>query len=672
MTPIHFGAAYYPEHWPESRWPEDIRLMREAGVTVVRMAEFAWSSMEPAPGKFRFDWLERAVALLGEAGIRVVLGTPSAAPPAWLIEQHPDILPVKEDGQRAQFGNRCHYCVTSPEMHAAAKRIAQAMAKRFGGDANVIGWQIDNEYNRVCFCARCQERFQAFLEESYGTLEALNQAWSTAYWSQTYTKWSQIPLPHENATFPGVYHNPGLLLEHKRFIGASYRAFQKLQIDALRPHLHDKAWITHNFMGAYGGFDHNELSADLDLASWDWYIGTGHHEYHASGAVHDLTRGFKRRNFWLMETQPGSVNWSPVNNMLDRGEARAMAWHAVGHGADALLYWQWRPAAGGQEQYHGSLIDQSGRPRPFYGEAAQIGAELRATSDLLGGSTIRADVAMLTCYESRWSLEWQRHHGRFDYLEFFGQLYQPLAELNLPVDVIPADAPLDGYRLVIVPALAILDDGRAARLEEFVRRGGHLLLTIRTGVKDRRNALQPSRPPGALAEAAGVEVEEYYALDEPVPVQGNLFGRGEAHVWAERLRVLDEAGTTVMATFGEANGWLDDCPAFTVHPHGKGVVYMLAASLDEIARQATIEHVVQAAGLRPMRSPRGVEICTRTRADGVPVYILINHEKNERQVSLPWPVYEHLNEIAVGRELILPGYGVAVVTEEKAEESHPG
>ena len=329
-TRLHIGAAYYPEHWPEERWPEDIGLMRALGLSVVRMGEFAWSTFEPAEGQFDFEWLERALVLLAEAGIAAVLGTPTAAPPAWLTTAYPDTLAVDEYGRRAQHGNRCHYCVTSPEYHAAVRRIVEALGERFGGHSNVIGWQLDNEYNRVCYCERCRAQFQAFLAERYGSLEALNTRWSTRYWSQTYSAWEQIPLPIGG-------HNPGLLLEHKRFITECYRRFQGLQLATLRPHLRPGVWVTHNFMGWYDGFDHYRLSEELDLASWDWYVGSGHNDPLTSGAAHDLTRGFKRQNYWVMETQPGCVNWSAVNNALNRGETRAMAWHAVAHGA-CLLY----------------------------------------------------------------------------------------------------------------------------------------------------------------------------------------------------------------------------------------------------------------------------------------------------------------------------------------------
>ncbi len=287
---LYFGVSYYPEHWAEEHWAEDIPLMLEAGINVVRMAEFAWSTMEPFCGKFNFSWLERAIEKLAEVGIVSVLGTPTAAPPTWLVGKHPDLLAVGEDGRRIQFGNRCNYCVNSPEFHDATLRIVQAIGEHFGSNPNIIGWQVDNEFNRVCYCDRCRSLFQQFLANKYGSLEELNQRWTTAYWSQTYSDWEQIPIP------VGAHH-PSLMLEFKRFITASYRNFQKLQLEMLRPYLRAGVWATHNFMGWYGGYDHYEMTTDLDQVSWDWYVGTGHHDYLISGAIHDLTRGFKRQEF---------------------------------------------------------------------------------------------------------------------------------------------------------------------------------------------------------------------------------------------------------------------------------------------------------------------------------------------------------------------------------------
>ncbi len=659
---LHLGASYYPEHWPEDRWPEDIRLMKEAGMTVARMGEFAWSSLEPTSGEFRLDWLEHVIDQLAASGIASVLGTPTAGPPAWLVSKYPDMLAVDEFGRRAQIGNRCHYCVNSPEFHSAVIQIVEAMGQRFGPNPNVIGWQLDNEYHRVCYCDRCRKLFQNFLQARYNSLDSLNDHWSTSYWSQTYSTWEQIPIPIGP-------HNPGLMLEFKHFITESYRKFQRLQVDSLRTYLPEGVWITHNFMRWFDGYDHYSMSDDLDIASWDWYVGMGHHDYLSSGVLHDLVRGFKQKNFWLIETQPGSINWKPINTMLNRGEARTMAWHAVGHGADAILYWQWRSALGGQEQLHGTLLDQSGRPRPFYEEAQQLGRDFETASPLLAGSEINASVAMLNDYDSLWAIQWQPHHRDFDYVEHFTHYFRPLAALNVPVDILSARRLMDiqtlaGYKLVIAPALLFQDQAMVETLQAFVAAGGHLVLTARCGMKDPFNALLPQRQPGGLHEIAGVEVEDFYALEEPVPVIADTF-EGSSRLWAERLTLIGKQDAQVLACYGKSNGWLDGQVAISLNAYGNGLVYYVGAYLDERSQQVLLGQVLKTAWVTTHITPPGIEICTRIQPGGAAIYIVINHSSTECSIQMPWPSFEHLHGVSLAADFNMGAYSVAVLTPEE-------
>jgi beta-galactosidase len=532
------------------------------------------------------------------------------------------------------------------------------MGEQFGQNPNVIGWQFDNEFGTVCYCDTCRAGFQTYLSEKFASLDALNEHWTTRYWSQTYSTWDQIPIPKAG-------HNPGLLLAFQQFVTHSYKKYQKLQADILCAHIPEHVWVTHNFMGWFPSYDHYQLSADLDIASWDWYVPNGHPDYTETGAAHDLVRGFKRRNFWLMETQPGNVNWAPINSHVAKGGCRAMAWHAVGHGAEAVLYWQWRMALNGQEQYHGSLIDQSGRPRPFYEEAAQLGAEFAKVSQLLAGSEIQAKVAILNDYNSRWSLDWSRQHKDFDYVEHLIHYYKPLAARNIPVDIISADEVLDGYQLVIAPGLVILTPERARQITQFVARGGTLVLTLRTGMKDQFNSLLPSRQPGALAELAGIEVEEYYPLGEEVPVEGKWF-TGYSRQWAERLRILDDTRSMqTIARYGKSNGWLDQQIAITGTPNknGTGFVYYIGAYLNDAAQSSLVEHILKTSGINPLMDvPQGVEICQRMTPGGEKVYLLINHRNESKKVCIPWRASEHLSGNTCKGDLTIAPYGVAVLT----------
>lgn len=628
------GCAWYPEHWDESRWDEDLRLMREAGITMVRMAEFAWSRLEPEEGRFVFDWLDRAVALAARRDIVTILGTPTAAPPAWLTQRYPETLAVREDGHRATHGARCHYAPTSARYRECCRRIAEEMAKQFGANPHVIGWQIDNEYGSVSYDEDTRAQFQQWLREQYQTLDNLNARWTTAYWSQEYSDWSQIPLPVGG-------HNPGLRLEFRRFNTHVYRTFQRVQIDAIRKYATPEQPITHNFMGLFDLFDYYELSEDLDIASWDSYVGSGHLQFLDNGATHDLTRGLKGKNFWLLETQPGFVNWCGVNNALDRGEVRTMAWHAVGHGADIVSYWQWRSALNGQEQYHGSLVAPDGTPRPLYAEVAQVGEEFSRVSDLLHGTTPAAEVAFLHGYADRWAIDFQRHHRDYDPVRYLQSFYRPLRAMGFDADIVKPTASLANYPLVIAPILHLLDDALAARLTDYVRGGGHLVLGARSGVKDDANALLPSRQPGPLAALLGGHVEEFYALDQPVPVAGP-WGTGEASIWAEWLRP-DAKDVEVLLSYTVANGWLDGQPAMISRRIDEGRITYVGAWFDDALMRRVLNWMTHASALRPVFTniPEGVEICRRS-GNGKDVFLVINHAARPCQVPLPRPMRDML------------------------------
>ena len=649
---ILLGAAWYPEQWPESRWPKDLKLMQAAHIHVVRVAEFAWSRLEPREGQYDLDWLDRAVALAAQYGIVTVVGTPGAAPPAWLTQKYPDTLRTEQDGRKAQHGNRQQGSVTSPRYRELCRIITEQMARRFGHNLNVIGWQIDNEYGAFSWDDETHRQFQDWLRERYGTLDSLNLHWTAEYWSQTYSDWSQIPM--------GPGGNPGLALEFKRFQSAAIRNFQHLQVAAIRANSDARQFITSNFMGWYDAFDHYTLTQELDLASWDNYVGSGHLEPFHNGMTHDLTRGFKRKNFWVMETQPGFVNWAPVNNALDRGEVRQMAWHAVGHGADAVSYWQWRSALNGQEEYHGTLVGADGTPVPLYGEVAQLGHEFEQASDALEGTSPAADLAILHSYESRWAIDGQRHNRNFDPVALLFSYYKPLREILQQIDVVSPTAPLAQYRVLVAPGLNVLPEDMAQTLIAYVNGGGHLVLGPRSGMKDQYNALQTARQPGPLLPLLGARVEQYYALNQEVPVSGS-WGEGKARIWAEQMKA-QAPDAEVLLAYGESNGWLDGQPAAVSHKAGKGRITYIAAWLDDQLMRGAAQWIVRSSGLTPALGPvpDGVEVNRRAGA-GKEVFILVNHSKTPRSVTLPRAMRRVLHESAEVSAVELPARGVEVL-----------
>lgn len=658
---MFYGVAWYPEHWPVSRWSEDLAIMRDAGMNVVRIAEFAWSRIEPSAGRYELDWLERSTDLAAEYGIKVVVGTPSAAPPAWMTRQYPDVLAVLPDGRRAAHGGRCHYNAASPRYRQFCADVAQAMAQRLGRHGNVIGWQIDNEYWRASYDDHTRRRFQDWLRDRYGSLDRLNEAWSNAYWSQDYSDWAQLG-------FPTGWDNPCLVTEFYRFKTQMYVEFQKAQIDALRRHIEPRQWITHN-IHAHAELDWRDIVGDLDLVAYDPYIGTGHMDFTTFGWVSDFWRtAIPSRPHWIIECQPGTVNWHrEVNNAMDKGEVRAMAWHFVGHGAEAVCYWQWRSALGGQEQYHGSIVAPDGKPRPLFEEAAQVGREFAKAAPVLADARTRTPIALLCSYPDRWAINNQKHHHKFEAVEHLLSYYAPLRAAGYDLDVIDANRqPLEGYRLVIAPHAHLLTDALADKLAGFVKAGGHLLLGPRSGFKDQFNALLPSRQPGpVLASLLGAHVDEYYALEKPIDLAGEC-GSGQATIWAELL-TLDAEDARALLTYGRGNGWLDGKPAMVSRalPGGGRISYLGAwtdgALMAEAMRWAVRSANVPAPVIAP---PPGVEVCRRVKAEGE-VFIVINHTTEPRSVELPAAMHEVLTDRRCEGALALGPRGVAVLV------SHP-
>ena len=653
------GSDWYPEQWPEERWETDLRMMEAAHLNISRLTEFAWSRMEPSEGHFDFAWLDRAIRLAEKHHIAIVLGTPTGGPPAWLTQKYPETLRVKENGQRETHGMRAHGSVTSPKYREFCRRIAEEMAKRYGQAPNVVCWQIDNEYGYalMSYDEDSRRQFQDWLKAKYNTLDALNEHWTTYYWSQTYDNWSEIP-------FPIGEHNPGLLLDWKRFVTYAWTSYQQNQIDAIRAHSDPRQFITGNFMGyGFDGFDHYIITRALTFASWDDYVGTGHLDPDTNGIHHDVTRGFKRENFWVIETQPGFVNWSNINNSLDKGEVRAMAWHAIGHGADLVSYWQWRSALNGQEEIHGTLVAPDGEPEPLLEEVAQTAKEFSELHSAFRDTRVVSQIALLNDYDSRWAIEWQKHTEKYDQFAILKSYFHALRKIAQSVDIVSPDVSLDQYKLVVAPDLYLIPKERAEHLAAYIKNGGHLVLGPRSGLKDEFNALLPIRQPGYLAEALGGKVEQYYALEKNVPATG-AFGDGEVSVWAERLKVTSPHAQ-VLLLYGKSNGWLDGQPAVLTRRYGRGRITYIGAVLNDHLMAAAAQWLAKSAEIAPALGPvpDGIEVNRRVGPNGS-VFVLVNFRAQTQNVTLPRAMQSLFDQREV-TQLQLPQYAVAVLSDWK-------
>jgi len=666
-----FGVDYYPEHWPEERWAEDARLMAEAGFNLVRLAEFAWSRLEPREGVFDFEWLDRAIAILAGHDIQVVLGTPTASPPPWLMDRSAELFLVREDGRRATFGNRREYCPNNPVYHDYTRRIVTQMAEHYAGCPSVVGWQIDNEFGARCFCPICRTAFQEWLRRRYGSLDELNTRWGAVFWSHEYTGWEQIPVPVETGGSP----NPGLALDFYRFASDSYVDYQRMQVDILREKCPDH-FVAHNFMGfGYDRIDYFDLARDLDLVAWDIYprgFWDVRAEVEPSGAAlsADTMRGLKHQNFWAMEQQAGPSGWETVGGTPRPGELRLWAYQSIAHGADAVVFFRWRTCRFGTEAYWHGLLDHHGIPGRRYEEIRRMGAEIKRIGEQIHGAAIKPEVAMALSYESRFAFQIQPGHPQFSYAEHFRHIYRALHGRNVPVDVVAPTDDLSSYSLVIAPALHVLSEADVGNLARFVEAGGVLVVTSRTGVKDEHNAVVNQRLPGLLAELCGVVVEEYDALPEGECnelefVCPGLAGRdASASIWCD---VLNSTGATVVARY--AQSYYAGEPAIALNEVGAGRVVYVGTFGDAILWSTLVDWLIALAGVKPLlAAPEGVEVTERWQRDRRLLFVL-NHTAEEQEVVLDTAGVNLLDggSVVEGAVAIAPR-DVLVILEEQQEE----
>lgn len=535
------GVCYYPEHWPEASWPDDARRMADAGLTWVRIGEFAWSRLEPEPGRLEFDWLDRAIDILGQAGLKVVLGTPTATPPRWMLARHPDMLAVDAQGRPRNFGSRRHYCFSHQRYLGECKRIVTALAERYGKNPHVAAWQTDNEYGChdtiLSYSDAARAAFRDWLGQKYQSPQALNHAWGNIFWSMEYASFDDIDLPNLTVTEP----NPAHVMDFRRFSSDQVVAFNRAQTDILRRH--SAAPIAHNYMGRVTEFDHFAVGADLDIASWDSYpIGFLSDRLEATPAHkaaflrqgdpdfqafhHDLYRAVGRGRWWVMEQQPGPVNWAPYNPAPLPGMVRLWTWEAFAHGAEAVCYFRWRQAPFAQEQMHAGLLRPDSAPAPGLAEAAQVAQELRNMPD---AACSKGDVALIFDYASAWAWDTQPQGADFDYFRLVFAWYRALRRLGLNVDILPADADdLSDWKLVLAPGLFTLPDTLRAALPNC---GGTVVFGPRANSKTENFAIPVPLPPAL----PGLDMHVARVESLPPGAGVALEGGGRFIHWAEEV-----------------------------------------------------------------------------------------------------------------------------------------
>ncbi len=567
------GVCYYPEHWPEDQWVKDAERMVKAGLKWVRIGEFAWSRYEPVEGTYDFDWLDRAIDVLGTAGLNVVLGTPTATPPIWMIEKHPDMLAVDENGDPRKFGSRRHYCFSHEGYKNECRKIVTAMAERYGKNPYIAAWQTDNEYachdTTVSYSDAARFAFQNWCEKRYGTTSALNEAWGNIFWSMEYSRFDQIDLPNLTVTEP----NPSHVLAFKRFSSDQVVAFNKVQTEILR--MHTDVDLIHNYMGREMSFDHYDVGADLDIASWDSYP-IGFLSDRLEGSVehksrflrqgdpdmqafhHDIYRAVGRGRWWIMEQQPGPVNWAPYNPAPLPGMARLWAWEAFAHGAETVCYFRWRQAPFAQEQMHAGLLRPDDKDAPALAEALQVAHEIEQIPNVDIGN---APVGLVFDWASSWAWDAQPQGADFDYFRLTFAAYRALRRAGLSVDILPPDtSDLSTYKMVLAPGLLKISDPLRAALKTY---DGTALFGPRTDTKTDELSIPTPMGPNIP------NLDTTIAFTESMPPSEalDLEGCGTIKHWIEALEgdaEVSEAtadGRPVIVSNGATHylsGWPDE------------------------------------------------------------------------------------------------------------------
>jgi len=627
---MEIGADYYPEHWDRKDWEVNAKLMEEGGFKLVRMAEFAWSRMEPKEGRYEFGWLDDAIRGLERRKIRVILGTPTAAPPPWLVTKYPETLAVDARGIRRIPGGRRHYCFNSPVYRELSRKIVTALAAHYATHPAVIGWQTDNEIGGpVCWCENCARAFRKWLEERYNTLENLNRSWGTVFWGQEYSDWDEIPLPH------GDGQSPSPRLDHARFHSHSVLTYHEIQTKVLKQAC-PRHFVTHNMMGFYDEVDYFELGKSLDLVAWDNYPGNKWGQGKVASAAADYMRSIKHSPFMVMEQRSGLTGWLEFLNSGDApGQLRLWTYQAVAHGADKIVYFRWRTSRFGGEQYWHGILDHHGVPGRRYAELKRVGREFAVLGERLDGAAYVSSAGVLLHSDSRWAADIQKGHPKLSFLGHAANFTKAFSFFHAGLEYYQPSDDFSHCPILIAPTLFLVDEAMAAKLTDYVQRGGTLVLTFRSGVKDAANVVVNERLPGLLRHLSGCEVEEYDCLvagesvqvETSAPLPRKPF---QASLWCDQLTLT---GARAIARY--RSGPFKGSPAATMHHYGKGTVIYVGFNGEQAFYNALAKWLLaKNKALSPFAPSETVEITERVKDKDRFIFIL-NHSGSAQKLRMP-------------------------------------
>lgn len=661
FSQLVYGGDYNPEQWPEEIWREDAALMREAGVNLVSLGVFAWARCEPQPGIYDFAWLDTVLDLLHEYGVRVNLATGTPAPPPWLSTLHPESLPVTADGIVLGPGSRRHYSPHSSAYRQYAARFVTVLAERYARHPALAMWHVDNEYSchvSECFGPEAAPAFRNWLRQRYETIDALNTAWGTTFWGQIYGEWDEIQPPRRTP----YMHNPGMLLDWKRFSSAALLTCFEEQRAILKRITPDIP-VTTNFMGFNKALDHWAWADQEDVVANDSYPEPSDPDSPLQFAMEcDLMRSLGKGRPWLlMEQVTSHVNWRDRNTTRRPGQMRVASYQALGRGANGVMFFQWRASRSGGEQFHGAMLPHGGRNTRSFREVTQLGAELQLLA-ALRESHVQAEAAILLDYESWWALEHEGKPSRdVRLLDGIRAAYEPLYRANIAVDFAHPAADMSRYKLVIAPHLFMLGDGVAANLQRYVADGGTLLMSFFSAIVDAQQAIWQDGYLGPLREVLGLSIDEFapYALGQANAVITDDEELFACQLWSDVLRL---EGAEVIGYYRD--DFFASTPALTRHRYGSGTSYYLGTALESSGMAWLLARLTTELGLVGSPAPEGCESIVRN--DGTRSWrFVFNHQASTAQLKLAANEHELLSG-QQGGVLQLPQFAVAIVEAPQA------
>jgi beta-galactosidase len=660
LAGLAYGGDYNPEQWPRETWAEDVRLMREAGVTLATVGVFSWALLEPEEGHFDLDWLGEVLDGLHSGGIAVDLATATASPPPWLSHRYPETLPRLADGTVLWPGGRQAWCPSSPVYRERALALVTALAERFHDHPALVMWHVSNElggHNSRCWCDVSAAAFRDWLRQRYGGLDALNDAWGTAFWSQRYGEWDHVLPPRTAPTFP----NPTQQLDFARFSSDELLDCFVAERDLLH-RLSPGIPVTTNFMVMrhVRDMDYLRWGPELDVVSQDHYLEAHDPDSHVELSWSaDLTRGTADGRPWfLMEHSTSAVNWQARNVAKAPGQMLRNSLAHVARGSDAVCFFQWRQSRAGAEKFHSALLPHAGTDSRVWREVVELGAVLGAIAEV-AGTTVRGDVAVLVDWEARWACELDSHPTRdLAYLDRHLALYRALWDLGVTVDMLRPGDDLDGYRLVLVPTLYLTTDAAAANVAGYVEAGGTVLVSYWSGIVDQHDHVRLGGYPGAFRDLLGVRTEEFSPLreGESVRLTGGVLDGTTADVWTEQLHVVD---AEVVSSYDD--GPLPGVPALTRRTVGRGAAWYVATRVDAAGTAALVRRLCDDVGIAVHDQP-GVEVVRRS-GDTASYLFVLNHTGTAAEV--PARGVDLVAGAACAGSVKVPAGGVAVVREER-------